>query len=80
MGWKGLRNGRLLATAAADGFDLLLTTDGSIEYQQNLATLPLAIVVMEAASNAVADLEPLVSPVLALLTANLSNRVYHVRP
>jgi hypothetical protein len=80
LGWKGLRNGRLLAAAAAHGFDLLLTTDGSIEYQQNLTTLPLSIVVIDAASNAMADLEPLVPAVLVLLESHLSSRIYHVGP
>ncbi len=42
MGWQTLRNGQLLATAAAE-FDLLITTDKNQRYQQNLERLPLSV-------------------------------------
>ena len=45
MGWAGKRNGELLRPAAAD-FDALLTADQNQEHQQNLLTLPLAVVVL----------------------------------
>ncbi|HEX8397910.1 MAG TPA: DUF5615 family PIN-like protein [Pyrinomonadaceae bacterium] len=49
-GFKGLKNGNLLR--AADGkFDVLITIDKNIEYQQNTAALPLAIVILAATSN-----------------------------
>ena len=41
-GWTGIKNGRLLGLAAA-GFDVFLTMDRNLEFQQNLATLPIAI-------------------------------------
>ena len=40
-GWAGIENGRLLALAATQ-FDVLLTADRNIEYQQNQSALPLA--------------------------------------
>ena len=45
-GWDTLRNGELLDAAEAAGFDVLLTTDRNIRYQQNLAGRRLAIVVL----------------------------------
>ena len=54
-GWAGLKNGKLLATAAS-AFDVLLTADKNMEFEQNLSTLPMAIVVMRAHSNRVEDL------------------------
>ena len=45
MGWDGVKNGRLLALAAGGGFEVLITTDRNLEYQQNLVNLPLAVVV-----------------------------------
>ena len=45
-GWASTKNGKLLALAA-DDFDVLLTADKGIEYQQNQATLPIAILVVE---------------------------------
>lgn len=47
--WTTLQNGQLLDTAEANGFDLLLTTDQNIRYQQNLASRKLAIVVLRQA-------------------------------
>jgi hypothetical protein len=49
MGWSGLSNGELLA-AAADRFDLLITTDQNLAYQQNLRDRRLAILVLPTTS------------------------------
>jgi hypothetical protein len=46
QGWDTLRNGDLLNAAEAAGFDVLLTTDKNIRYQQNLANRRIAIVVL----------------------------------
>jgi len=45
-GWHTISNGELLQVAEAAGFDLLLTTDKGIRYQQNLAGRKIAIVVL----------------------------------
>ena len=73
MGWLGVKNGSLLARAAADRFDVLVTTDRGLEHQQNLAALPLAVVLLRPASNDLADLQPLVPELLRAL-ATLSPR------
>jgi hypothetical protein len=46
QGWDRLRNGELLAAAEEAGFDLLLTTDKNMRYQQNLTNRNIAIVVL----------------------------------
>jgi hypothetical protein len=46
MGWETLSNGLLLSSAEAAGFDLLLTTDQRIRYQQNLQGRRIAILVL----------------------------------
>jgi hypothetical protein len=46
QGWDRLKNGDLLTAAEEAGFDLLLTTDKNIRYQQNLAGRKIAIVVL----------------------------------
>lgn len=46
MGWETLSNGDLLGAAEAHGFDVLLTTDKNLRYQQNLASRKIAIVVL----------------------------------
>ena len=45
-GWDRLVNGELIAAAEAAGFDLLITTDKNIRYQQNLAGRRIAFVVL----------------------------------
>ena len=66
MGWTSLSNGTLLRQAAAT-FDALLTADQNIEFQQNLKTLPMAVVVLVADSNRLESLEPLVPEILQAL-------------
>jgi predicted nuclease of predicted toxin-antitoxin system len=46
QGWSGLANGALLAAAEADGFDVMVTADQNMEYQQNLKGRKLALVVL----------------------------------
>src|SRR5664279_3182631 len=46
QGWDKLRNGDLLTAAEEAGFDILLTTDKNMRYQQNLAGRSIAIVVL----------------------------------
>jgi hypothetical protein len=48
-GWSTLRNGELLAVAEAH-FDMLVTTDRNLQFQQNLAARKLAIVVLPTTS------------------------------
>ncbi|HEX4785936.1 MAG TPA: hypothetical protein VH350_16460 [Candidatus Sulfotelmatobacter sp.] len=47
MNWPPqLENGELLKAAELDGFDVLVTSDQNIRYQQNLASRRLALVVL----------------------------------
>jgi hypothetical protein len=46
MGWSALSNGLLLTAAEAAGFDILITADRNLSYQQNLAARRIAIVVL----------------------------------
>lgn len=45
LGWSNMKNGELLAAAEAS-FDLLITTDQQLRYQQNLAGRQLAVLVL----------------------------------
>jgi hypothetical protein len=46
LGWQGLENGALLDAAERAGFDLLLTCDQSVRYQQNFSGRKLALLVL----------------------------------
>jgi predicted nuclease of predicted toxin-antitoxin system len=67
MRWDGIENGKLLALAASEGFDALLTRDLSMQYEQNIVQIPLAIIVFEAKSNLINDITPLVPELLRQL-------------
>lgn len=58
MGWASIENGALLRLAERE-FDIFLTNDSNLEYQQNLARLDLAVVVLIAPTNDIEDLRPL---------------------
>src|SRR3954447_4179498 len=67
MKWQGIENGELLALAGANGFDAILTKDSGIAYEQNVAALPCALVVISAPSNSIRHLRPLVPALLEAL-------------
>ena len=46
MGWGRLRNGELIRRAEAEGFDLFVTGDQSLKYQQNLRSRSIALLVL----------------------------------
>jgi hypothetical protein len=50
LGWSTLRNGELLAMADARGFQVFVTTDTNLRYQQNLQERRIAIVVLSTTS------------------------------
>src|SRR5579864_2992494 len=64
-GLSELRNGELLAAAENAKFDIFLTVDQGIEYQQNLAARNIAIIIFRAKSNRLKDLLPLVPSCLS---------------
>jgi predicted nuclease of predicted toxin-antitoxin system len=63
-GWAGLANGELLRRASEAGFQVFLTADQNLQFQQNLARSPLYVIVLVAPSNALEDLLPLLPAVL----------------
>ena len=66
IGWAGLKNGELLALANAQ-YDVFITMDANLSFQQHLAGLRIAVVVLKAGSNRLADTRPLMPKVLELL-------------
>jgi glutamate racemase len=50
LGWATLKNGELLAAAENRGFEVLVTTDTNLQYQQNLNQRKIAIVVLSTTS------------------------------
>lgn len=76
-GWVGRRNGELLR-AAAPAFDVLLTMDRGIEYQQNLSDFGIAVILIRARSNRRRDVEPAMPEVNRVLRGVKVGVLYHV--
>ena len=63
-GLAGRKNGFLLDFAEKAGFEIFVTMDRGLEYQQNLEGRSIAILILRGKSNRLADLLPLVSDLL----------------
>jgi len=66
-GWAGKKNGELLALAEKAGFQVFLTLDRGIEYQQNLQPRNIAVLLIRTKSNRLADLLPRIAEIRASL-------------
>ncbi len=76
MGWSGMSNGDLLRAAAADGFDVLVTADRNMRYQQSQPSMP--VLVLEVGSTALRDLQECVPQIARVLAGPLEPRYYIV--
>jgi len=76
-GWAGVKNGELLQRAAT-GFDVPITVDRNLEYQQSFKGVSLAVIVIHALSNDVIALRPLMPAVLDLIPQAKRGIVTHV--
>ena len=66
MGWLTIKNGELLALAASE-FEVFVTVDRNLSFQQNLPAFAIAVIVLRAPSNRLTDLKPLVPALLACI-------------
>jgi hypothetical protein len=66
MGWSAIKNGELLALAS-QAFDVFVTVDRNLSFQQHVGKLPIAIVVLAAKTNRLADLIPHVPELIAAI-------------
>jgi predicted nuclease of predicted toxin-antitoxin system len=65
-GWSGTKNGTLLALAATN-FDVFLTADQNLQFQQNLAALPISVIVLVSSDSRLDSLRLLVPEILVAL-------------
>jgi hypothetical protein len=78
MGWAGKQNGDLLASAIGQ-FDVFLTADRNLSYQQDVSAFDIAIVVLAAPSNRLEDLKALVPELLEALPRLERRKVETIR-
>lgn len=78
MGWAALRNGELLELLRRQGFDAFITVDQNVEYQQNIKTSGIAVLVLVARSNRLKDLAVLAPAALERLRTAKAGSVERV--
>ncbi len=66
VGWAGIKNGQLMSLAE-QSFDVFITVDRNLSFQQNLPKFNIAVIVLHAPTNRLVDLKPLAPGILAAL-------------
>lgn len=80
MGWSGVQNGKLLRLAVEHGFDVFVTGDRNLMFQQKVTEFAIAVVVLEAAGTQLHQTLPLMPKVLAQLPALKPGVVIRITP
>lgn len=79
MGWSSYKNGALLAAMVEAGFDCLITADRNIEYQQNIESLAISLVVVLTYDNRLSTLKQHVGTITeALSTIESVGEVFYI--
>ena len=79
MGWEALKNGELINQAQANGFDIIITVDQNVRFQQNLGGRKIAVCLLIARGITTDKLRPLVPAIAELLTAIKPGKLYQVK-
>ncbi len=78
MGWSGIKNGKLLKLAVENGFDVFLTGDRNLSFQQNLTEFSIAVVVLETKGIQLHHTLPLMPKVLSILPSLKPGQVVRI--
>lgn len=76
-GWAGIKNGELLRLAETE-FDVLITVDRNLTLQQNVPKFNIAVLILHAPSNRLADLKPLAPKVASILPKLVKGKVENI--
>ena len=78
MGWAGLTNGKLLEKAQAH-FDIFLTSDQNLSFQQNLPKYQITVIILCPVRNQLKELKQLSPPLLKILSSPLAKQIIYIR-
>ena len=79
MGWQGITNGKLLAMAAGQ-FDVFVTVDRNLSFQQHLPNFAIAVILMHCRTNRLEDLRTLLPQLAVAMSSVVAGAVTHVGP
>ncbi|MFW5700659.1 MAG: DUF5615 family PIN-like protein [Cyclobacteriaceae bacterium] len=76
MDWSGLLNGHLMQVAIKNGFEVFITADKNLRYQQNISNYDLSIILLSVQINKIERLEPLIPELIELLPKIKKRKFY----
>ena len=77
MGWAGKKNGELLRLAEKE-FDVFITLDQNLQYQQNLSKSSMAVALLSVKNNCYESVKPLIPKILSTLSHLRSGQVIRI--
>ena len=79
MGWTSLKNGKLMKVAIESGFDILITVDKNLQFQQNFKEYDISVVVFDVLFNRFQDFVPLIPGFIELQSKLVKRKVYVIK-
>jgi len=79
QGWLGFKNGTLMSHASNSGFNIFLTIDKNLQYQQNISDYKLAVVILDSPSSKIEKLLPFVTEFLNKLADFQPGKAYVIQ-
>jgi len=77
--WNGIKNGLLLNLMLSDGFDVFITFDKNMQFQQNFEKYAIPVIVLNAENNTYIALAKLLPQILRLLDGDLKVGINIIR-
>ena len=78
LGWDAFKNGVLLKMMVQENFEIFITADQNLEYQQNLKSIPIAVIVLIIPTLRYEDIEPLLPKLISIIPQAEKSKVFHV--
>ena len=75
LNWQGKKNGELLGLMTVAGFDVFITLDKNLQYQQNLRRFSIKIIILDASDSRYQTLQPFVLKLTKILSLKISEQV-----
>jgi len=79
MGWTSFTNGKLMKISIESGFDIMITVDKNLQYQQNIKEYDISIVVFEVLYNRFQDFIPLIPKFIELQSKLEKKKIYMIK-
>ncbi|MBA3649549.1 MAG: DUF5615 family PIN-like protein [Chitinophagales bacterium] len=76
--WDAFKNGVLLKMMVQENFEIFITADQNLEYQQNLRSLPITVIVLIIPTLRYDDIKPLIPKLIELIPKAEKSKIFHI--